>query len=451
MNNHDTIFALSSGHGKSGVSVIRISGDNLDMFMNQIIGHTPVPRRAYFTNLRNDSGEMIDQCIVIYFAAPFSFTGTDIIEIQCHGAPAVINKIFDFLRAHDMRIATPGEFSRRAFDNGKMDLSDVDGLVALLDAQTDRQRAAALQSMMGGDSEIYTDWRRRMLEISAYAAAMTDYPADDLPPDISNTIMSRIKTLYTAISAALNKYSVSRAIQCGINIAIVGETNVGKSSLFNRIVGANRAIVSDIPGTTRDVVSAQMDIDGYMVNLSDTAGLRNTVDFVEKIGIERTNTEIANADIVLHVIDATSSPSLAKGQSRAVAFREGGWRVAPDGVVEILIVNKSDTIDSRDIPGTIYVSAKTGAGLSELMHEIRNRIAEITNNGESTVMINARTYDLLVTARDELFAALNDFNGDYDILSEHVRYAADAIGKILGTIGTAEILDMTFSQLCLGK
>ena len=133
------------------------------------------------------------------------------------------------------------------------------------------------------------------------------------------------------------------------------------------------------------------------------------------------------------------------------SFPKKGWRVAPAGVVEILIVNKSDTIDSREIPGAIYVSAKTGAGISELMHEIRNRIAEITNNGESAVMINARTYDLLMTARDELFAALNDFNGDYDILSEHVRYAADAIGKILGTIGTAEILDMTFSQLCLGK
>jgi len=446
MNNDDTIFALSSGHGKSGVAVIRISGNDLEKFAQRLVlpfagegvrrgtpgGSGLVPRRAYFTNLRDDNGEIIDQCVVIYFAAPHSFTGTDIIEIQCHGAPAVINKIFEFLRGHNMRVATPGEFSRRAFYNGKMDLTDVDGLVALLDAQTDKQRAAALRSMMGGDSAIYENWRDQMLEISAYAAAMTDYDADDLPPNISDIILEHIKTLYTAVSGVLGNYKVSRAIMCGINIAIVGETNVGKSSLFNRIVGANRAIVSDIPGTTRDVVSAQMDIDGYMVNLSDTAGLRNTVDFVEKIGIERTNTEIANADIVLHVIDINGS-------------------VTPVAKNEILIVNKSDTIDSRDIRGAIYVSAKTGAGIPELMHEIRNRIAEITNNGESTVMINARTYDLLMTARDELFAALNDFNGDYDILSEHVRYAADAIGKILGTIGTAEILDMTFSQLCLGK
>ena len=481
MNNNDNIFALSSGRGKSGVAVIRISGNDLEKFAQRLVlpfagegvrrgtpgGSGIVPRRAYFTNLRDDNGDIIDQCVVIYFVAPHSFTGTDIIEIQCHGAPAVINKIFEFLRGHNMRVATPGEFSRRAFYNGKMDLSDVDGLIALLDAQTDKQRAAALHSMMGGDSAVYENWRDQMLEISAYAAAMTDYDADDLPPNIADRILERIKTLYTAVSGVLGNYKISRAIMCGINIAIVGETNVGKSSLFNRIVGSARAIVSDIPGTTRDVVSAQMDIDGYVVNLSDTAGLRNTADFVERIGIERTNTEIANADIVLHIIDGDTPPcGHPSGQrgtllspmtqpnsplARGVAGETRRGVVAPIAQNEILIVNKSDTIDSHDIPGAIYVSAKTGAGLPELMHEIRNRIAEITNNGESTVMINARTYDLLVTARDELYAALGDFDGDYDILSEHVRYAADAIGRILGTIGTAEILDMTFSQLCLGK
>ena len=273
MNNNDTIFALSSGHGKSGVAVIRISGDTLRVFAQKIIGRVPTPRHAYFTNMTDDAGEIIDQCVVIYFAAPHSFTGTDIIEIHSHGAPAVINKIFEFLRSHDMRIATPGEFSRRAFYNNKMDLSDVDGLAALLDAETDKQRAAALKSMMGGDSEIYADWREQMLTISAYAAAMLDYAPDDLPGNISNTIIKHIKTLYTDVSAALTKYKTARAITHGINIVLIGETNVGKSSLFNRIVGASRAIVSDTPGTTRDVVSANMDIDGYLVNLSDTAGL----------------------------------------------------------------------------------------------------------------------------------------------------------------------------------
>jgi len=433
MNNSDTIFALSSGHGKSGVAVIRISGNDLENFAKKITGRaTLAPRHAYFTNLTDDSGEIIDQCVVIYFATPHSFTGEDIIEIHSHGAPAVINKIFEFLRARGMRIATPGEFSRRAFYNGKMDLSDVDGLAALLDAETDKQRTAALKSMMGGDSEIYTDWREQMLKISAYAAAMLDYAPDDLPGNISDTIMERIKTLYTAISGALAKYKTARAITHGINIVLVGETNVGKSSLFNRIVGASRAIVSDIPGTTRDVVSANMDIDGYLVNLSDTAGLRDTTDAVERIGIERTNKEIENADLILHIINP-NDPVIP---------------VAPD---EVLVVNKSDTIDSKKIKDAIYVSAKTGDDISELMKIISERINKIAGNGESVLMINARTHDLIKTAAEELRAAAEESNGDYDILAEHVRYAADAIGKILGVIGTEEILAAAFSQLCLGK
>lgn len=433
MNDKDTIFALSSGHGKSGVAVIRISGKDLESFAKKIAGRaTLVPRHAYFTNLHDDSGEIIDQCVIIYFNAPHSFTGTDVIEIHSHGAPAVINKIFEFLRANNMRIAAPGEFSRRAFYNGKMDLSDVDGLAALLDAETDKQRSAALRSMMGGDGAVYADWRNQMLEISAYAAAMTDYPADDLPANISDKIMERIKTLYTAISGALAKYKTARAISHGVNIVLVGETNVGKSSLFNRIVGASRAIVSDIPGTTRDVVSATMDIDGYLVKLSDTAGLRETDDTVERIGIERTNDEIENADILIHIITP----------------KDQNTKIRDD---EILVINKSDTTDSRKTKGAIYVSAKTGDGMDEMMQAIISRINAVTDNGESVLMINARTYDLLKTASDELQNAIEKSDGDYDILSEHVRYAANAIGKILGTISTSEILDMTFSQLCLGK
>ena len=433
MNNNDTIFALSSGHGKSGVAVIRISGNDLETFAKKITGRTRLTHRhAYFTNLTDDGGEIIDQCVIIYFAAPHSFTGTDVIEIHSHGAPAVINKIFEFLRAHNMRIAAPGEFSRRAFYNGKMDLSDVDGLAALLDAETDKQRIAALKSMMGGDGEIYADWRAQMLEISAFAAAMLDYAPDDLPVNISDTIMKRIKTLYTAISGALAKYKTARAITNGINIVLVGETNVGKSSLFNCIVGASRAIVSDIPGTTRDVVSVNMDIDGYLVNLSDTAGLRDTDDTVERIGIERTTKEIENADLILHIINPNDP-------------------VIPVARGEVLVVNKSDTTDSQKIKNAIYVSAKTGAGMSELMKIISERINKIAGNGESVLMINARTHDLIKTAADELYAAINESNGDYDILAEHVRYAADAIGKILGVIGTEEILNTAFSQLCLGK
>ena len=331
-----------------------------------------------------------------------------------------------------MRMATPGEFSRRAFYNNKMDLADVDGLAALLDAQTDIQRKHALQSMLGRDSEIYNTWRGSMVEISAFAAAMLDYSPDDLPANIGETIQKRTQKLYDEIGAALQGYRASRAIRGGINVALVGETNVGKSSIFNYMVGSNRAIVSDIAGTTRDVVSSTVDIDGYMVNLADTAGIRETTDEIESIGIERTKNEIENADIVIRVF-------------------------APDNFVtdtfnqnEIVLINKADTIKTHEIKSVIYTSVKTGLGMDAFMDTLRQKIHEMFDGRESDLSINARTKSLLESAHNELSHAIRA-GDNYDIFAEHTRRASDAIGKILGTITANEILDMTFGQLCLGK
>lgn len=432
--NNDTIFALSSGHGKSGVAVIRISGNNLSDFAERIIGRFGVePRHAYFVNLTDNANEPIDQCIVTYFTAPHSFTGEDVVEIASHGAPAVIEKIFEFLSLNHMRMARPGEFSRRAFYNNKMDLADIDGLAALLDAQTDVQRKSALASMMGRDSKIYDAWRTDMIEIAAYAAAILDYDADDLPENIGTTIKTKIKKLYSEIDKSLSRYAAARAVRGGFNIALVGEPNVGKSSLFNAILGSNRAIVSDIPGTTRDVVSATLDIDGYLVNLSDTAGLRkNTRNKIEKIGIERTNVEIKNADMVIRVYAEKANKS----------------KIADN---EIVVINKSDLVKSKRAKNAIYVSAKTGDGLDDLLKIIRKRLHKLTDGMENSLVINARTKSLLENARDELKSAIKIDDENYDLISEHVRGAADAIGKILGTITTADVMDATFSQLCLGK
>ena len=431
--NNDTIFALSSGHGKSGVAVIRISGDNLrDTFSKFINKSEFAPRHAYFCNLTDTAGDLIDQCLAIYFATPHSFTGTDIIELHTHGAPATINATFEYLKTLGMRMATPGEFSRRAFYNNKMDLADIDGLAALLDAQTDVQRKHALKSMLGRDSEIYSTWREQMVEISAYAAAILDYSPDDLPANIGETIRTRTEKLYNEINTALNNYHTSRAIRGGINVALVGETNVGKSSIFNYLAGSNRAIVSDIAGTTRDVVSINLDLDGFLINLSDTAGLRETDDEIESIGIERTKSEIENADIIIHVYTPDSAEHNILANN------------------EIIVINKSDTSDLRTHTNAIYTSAKNGDGMNTLLNTLRAKIHEIMDGAENALTINARTKSLLESARDELGAAL-DADDNYDIFAEHTRRAADAIGKILGTITTTEVLDKTFGQLCLGK
>lgn len=439
--NNKTIFALSSAHGKSGVAVIRISGDDLSQLFERIIFHPfgaedrkavagVIPRHAYYTNFKDDNGDLIDQCIAVFFNAPNSFTGEDVIEIYSHGSPAVIEKIFDFLRTKNCRIATRGEFSKRAFYNNKMDLTDVDGLIALLDAQTDKQRQSALRSLTGNDSKIYHEWRNKMIEISAYSAAILDYDADDLPKDIDKKILNETKNLLNELENAITGTRANHALRNGFNIVLMGETNVGKSSIFNKLVGYNRAIVSDIAGTTRDVVSSQIDIDGYLVNLSDTAGIRDSDDTIEKIGIERTHNEIENSDLIIHV------------------YNEIPKQINKN---EITVINKSDLIKNKTNNDVIYTSVKTNDGFDILLNTIKTKMHELMDGGESRVAINERTYELLSIAIDELKSALNKYDGNYDIFSEHIRAAGDAIGKILGVITTNEIADMTFSQLCLGK
>jgi len=429
--NNDTIFALSSAHGKSGVAVIRISGNGLSDLFTRIINKKDFEQRyAYFTNFRDDNGDLIDQCVAIFFNAPYSFTGEDIIEIHSHGSPAVIEKIFEFLRGFGARIATRGEFSKRAFYNNKMDLTDIDGLIALLDAQTDKQRQSALRSLTGNDSKIYSAWRNKMIEISAYSAAILDYDADDLPKDIDKKIINETKNLLNELESAITGFHASRALRNGFNIVLMGETNVGKSSIFNKLVGYNRAIVSDIAGTTRDVVSTQIDIDGFLVNLSDTAGIRESSDTIEKIGIEKTHTEIENADLIIHVFNAV--PNVINKN-------------------EITVVNKSDLINNKNNKNVIYTSTITGDGMDELLKIIKVKIHETMATGESKIALNERTFELLSNAVAELKSAINKYDGNYDIFSEHIRTAADNIGKILGVITTNEIADMTFSRLCLGK
>ncbi len=431
MENNDNIFALSSAPGKSGVAVVRISGGDLgDLFKRIIDKKEFESRHAYFTNFRDNNGELIDQCIAIFFAAPNSFTGEDIIEIHSHGAMAVINKIFDFLREHNCRIATRGEFSRRAFYNNKMDLADVDGLIALLDAQTDKQRAIALKSLTGKDSKIYQNWREQMIEISAYAAAILDYDSDDLPANIDKKILSQAQNLLDEIKTSMSGYRATRAIQNGFNIVLVGETNVGKSSIFNKLVGSNRAIVSSIAGTTRDVVSQQIDIDGYLVNLSDTAGIRDASDTIEKIGIERTQAEADKADLIIHVYNEL--PEIINEN-------------------EITVINKSDLLKDKSNKNVIYTSVKNNDGFDILLNTIKTKMHELMGGSESRIAINERTYELLNETVFELDTAIKNYDGNYDIFAEHVRRGGDSIGKILGVITTNEIADATFSRLCLGK
>ena len=434
----DTIFALSSGQGRAGVAVVRVSGQSLQTLFAGIVHKRQIkPRYAYLAGLQDVDGAIIDQAIAIYFAAPNSFTGEDIIEFHVHGSMAVIEKLFETLRAYGARMAAPGEFTRRAFDNGKKDLVEVDGLCALLDSRTDAQRRAALRAAAGTDSAVYEKWRTDMIEIAAYSAAMLDYPADELPENIGAKLLSRTRALHDEIGAALTRAGAARSVRSGFNIALVGPVNVGKSSLFNRLVGESRAIVSDIPGTTRDVVSAEINIDGYLVRLLDTAGLRDTTDTVEKMGIARTQDTVENADLVIRVWDVEC----------------GMWKEKPEDN-EIIVCNKCDLKDNSTlhIPhSALSVSAVTGAGIDELLARIRDAVHAQLQGAESEVVVNARAKELLEIAVGEMEQGVNLHSGGMDVFSEHIRRAADAIGKILGVISPDEVMDSIFGQLCLGK
>jgi len=433
---NDTIFALSSGKGKAGVAVVRLSGNNPEKFF-QIVGQKPIPRVATLADLTD--GEKIDRAIVIYFPAPNSFTGEDVIEFHVHGSQAVIEKLFEALKSKGARLAAPGEFTRRAFDNGKMDLIEVDGLTTLLDSRTERQRRAALRTAAGADSTVYMRWRNEMIEVAAYSAAMLDYPAEELPANIGETLLARTRALHDEIAFALSRAGAARAVRAGFNIALVGPVNAGKSSLFNRLVGESRAIVSDIPGTTRDVVSAEIDMDGYLVRLSDTAGLRDTKDAIEKMGIDRTNVEIENADLVIRV---------ESGEWRAESTKE-------DNV--IIVCNKCDLINESQLSTINYqlsVSALTGDGIPELLTRIKQEIHARLDGAESDVVVNARAKELLEKASQELKSAITNHEPQttsHEVFTEHVRAAADSIGKILGIIGADEVMGSVFGQLCLGK
>ena len=407
----DVIFALSSGQGKSGVAIIRVSGKNLNFLEIEL-----KPRMATLIDFYD-----IDKLIAIYFKAPNSFTGEDIIELHCHGGRAVIQAIFDKLRSFGFRMAEKGEFSRRAFQNGRMDLFQVDAMRALIDAETDKQRQRALRAF--ADSETYLRWRSEMVEIAAFAAARMDYDSEDLPKNINEEILRKTKNLISELEKALN--SNARIIESGFNIVIVGETNVGKSSLFNRLLGQSRAIVSEIPGTTRDVISAELDIDGYLVRLLDTAGIRESKDQIEIIGIGKTYQEIQRADLILRVYDREPKD-----------FEEG-----------IVIINKSDLIKKKK-PGFQYVSAKTGEGLDELLKLIKQKIHDALDEAENDLVVSDRARTHLLNALLELKKV--EFE-TVDLQSEHISNAASEIGMILGIIGSDEIYDSVFGRLCLGK
>jgi len=442
-----TIYALSTVFGKSGVAVFRISGNHaFDVFekMTRLKSDEIESRKAYYTPiLKFDSRETVDKCVVVAFKAPHSFSGEDTVEISCHGSKAVIRGIYDELsKIDDFRLAEPGEFSRRAFYNGKMDLTEADGLADLIEAETEVQRKTALKQMDGTLFKLYDDWRERLVSILSYIEAYIDFPEEDIPQDVVLKLENNVFKVISEIENHIKTNNVDERLRDGFQVVISGPTNAGKSSLINAIVRRNVAIVSDIAGTTRDIIEAYVDIKGFPVVISDTAGLRETDDAIEKIGVNLAREKIASADFNIFLFDASNTePEIFE------EYINGEKNY-------LLVANKSELVDGNRCKellqkGCLLLSVKQNRNIDVITNTLYERFNDIYSTASGMLITRERYKQALQECLNNLRAF--NLNKEIELAAEDIRLACREIGKITGRVEINEILDKIFSSFCIGK
>ena len=432
-----TIFALSTASGFSGVAVIRISGKKALNCLEKLCHFkNPEPRKAYLRAVYKD-GKKIDEALVLYFKAPYSFTGEDCVEIQCHGSRAVIKQILDILGTlEDVRMAEKGEFTRQALFNGKMDLTSAEGLIDLIHSETEAQASWAVRQMGGELKKIYDAWRDE-LNALAYIEAYIDFPEEEIPEEEVEKVNKKIYNVITLIEGHLKGSGRGKALKEGILFAIVGAPNVGKSSLLNALAQKDVAIVNQKAGTTRDILETYLNIEGYPVILADTAGLRETEEEIEKEGIERALRKADEADFVLVVEDGELYP---KTQSEIYIKDIDENKI-------IRIWNKKDKMPSS--ADVFKVSAKTGDGLDDLFKILSEKTVDFMGNGEDVMLTRERYKESLQNCRSFLKESL--IETESELKAESLRLACKELGKITGQIQINELLDVIFSEFCIGK
>ena len=441
-----TIYALSTVFGKSGVGVIRISGKDaftvIDKMTNLDAKKISSHHSKLATIFDSRTHQELDKALVLCFCGPHSFTGEDTVEINCHGSKAVIRSIIDSLSAIEgFRLAEPGEFSRRSFYNGKMDLTAADGLADLIEAETSLQQQVALKQMGGNLLNLYDNWREQLLEILAYIEAYIDFPDEDIPQNTVFKIENNVFKVKEAIIQHLSINKVEERLRDGFNVVISGPTNAGKSSLINALVRRNVAIVSDIAGTTRDAIDAYIDINGFPIILTDTAGLREADDAIERIGIQLAKEKINSADFKVFIFDASVD--------RPEIFAQ-----YLNGDNYILVANKADKLSNEQKnelknAGCVLISAKNNENVSEISSKIYDYFNEMYLESSSQLITRQRYREAL----RECVECLSRFNlnKNIELAAEDIRLACRAIGKITGRVAVDEILDKIFSSFCIGK
>ncbi len=434
----DTIFAVSTPPGKSGVAVIRTSGPQSGAGAETLTGAMLPTRKPVLRTLRDPrDGDIIDRALVLAFEAPKSFTGEDCVEYHVHGSRAVIKGLLDALGRMDlMRPADPGEFTRRAFENGKLDLTQIEGLADLVEAETKSQRLQAIRSLDGAFHRRIEDWRQRLIRCLALAEAGFDFADEgEITESIDEEVAHDARALQMEMAALLDDNHLGERIRDGLTIVIAGAPNAGKSTLLNRLAARDIAITSPIAGTTRDLLEVNLDLAGTAVTLIDTAGLQETSDAIEREGVRRAEDRMANADLIIWLVDLTDPVPASAG-----------------GKVPIWVVgNKSDRSVDDDLVAEIKLSAKTGDGISDLVRRLKTFAETQTSGRETALITRARHRQCL----NEACGHLKRYNSGTDLLTDirvdNLRQAVDSLGRLTGSVDADMLLDLIFSEFCLGK
>ena len=445
---HNSIAAIATAHGVASISIIRVSGEAALEIAHKISHLENIqPRHAHLTSLYNYNNDLIDHAIMIYFAAPHSFTGEEIVEFQCHGGMIVAQEILDTITSHGVRLAEPGEFSKRAFLNGKIDLTEAEAISKLIEAKS-VDAAKILAKQMKGELKNFVDESRdALLKSLAYSEVMIDYAEEDIPDDIMESITTQLEGLSTQIEQIVEASHRRRGLIEGFKVAIIGKPNVGKSSLLNALLSYDRAIVSEIAGTTRDTIEEQVRIGSHIIRLVDTAGIRESEDTIEKIGIERTLDSVEDADVIIALFD--SSRTFDEEDTKILSILDN----LEDKHI-IIAVNKSDLdrvfdttkLETYDI---LEVSAKKSfVKLTQKLEHLFDGIGE----EEELMLISARQIEAVTQAKHAILEAKEPLlKGELEFFSYHLQEAVKCISSISKPYDSEEILDKMFGEFCLGK
>ena len=442
----DTIAAIATASGRGGIGVVRVSGPLVPVVAQALLGCDPVPRRAQLARFRDANGAILDEGIVLRFPAPHSYTGEDVLELQGHGGPVVLRQVLQSCVAAGARHAEPGEFTRRAFLNDRLDLAQAEGVADLIDAASAEAARGAARSLVGEFSSRITALVERLTELRLHVEACIDFPEEEIDPADRAWQRRRGEELVAELAAILEEARQGAVLRDGLTVVLAGAPNVGKSSLLNRLAGEEVAIVTPIPGTTRDHVRAMLVLEGVPIHLIDTAGLRDTGDEVERIGIDRAWDAISKAGAVMHVVDAMR-PGAADDSTLEARF--------PVGVPRVRVINKIDLAatpagrEDRGDEASIRLSALTGDGVAALRGWLLD-VAGWRPQGEGVFLARERHLVALGEASDALARAVGQAQ-PIELLAEELKIAQQALGRITGGLTPDELLGQIFSRFCIGK